>query len=203
MASRKASKSPRARKKKVGRRSGPTNTRALVLAAARASFARDGYEATTIRAVAGDARVDPALVMHFYGSKEGLFAAVLEQLDAVAETLLASLAGPRTGRGRRFTRAYFAVWEDPLTGSQLRGLVRAAIGSPRATGMFQGHVVASLTRSGLSASRRLGLLLAASHLFGTAVARYIIEVPVLVEVPVDKLVRRLAPVVDKYLRAAD
>jgi AcrR family transcriptional regulator len=187
----------------VGRRTGPTITRAAVLDAARARFACDGYEATTIRAVARDARVDPALVMHFYGSKEGLFSAVLEQLDAVAQTLLASLTGPRAGRGIRFTRAYFAVWEDPISGGQLRGLVRAAIGSPRVTQLFQGHVVASLTRSGLSASQRLGLLLAASHLFGTAVVRYIIEVPVLVEVPVDELVRRLGPVVDKYLRAAD
>jgi AcrR family transcriptional regulator len=201
MVSRKETQNSRAQKK-VGRRSGPTRTRAAVLDAARARFASDGYEAATIRAVARDARVDPALVMHFFGSKEGLLFAVLEELSDFAETMLASLAGPRAGRGRRFTRAYFEAWEAPVMGSQLRTLVRAAIGSPRASRAFQEHLAASLARSGISISQHAGLMLAASQLFGIAVVRYIIEVPVLVALSIDELVQRLGPTIDKYLRTA-
>jgi AcrR family transcriptional regulator len=201
MVTRNESKQSRSRKK-VGRRSGPHSARGAVLAAARLRFANDGYEATTIRAVARDARVDPSLVMQFYGSKEGLFSAVVEQ-RADPEIVLGSLAGPRAGRGRRFTRAYFSLWEDPVGGDQLRSIVRAAIGSPRATAVLQGLHVAKLAQSGIPASGHLGIVLAAAHLLGVAVARYILELPALVELPLEKLIQRLSPVIDKYLRAGD
>ena len=82
---------------KTGRRPGRQDSRRAVLDAARARFARDGYDATTIRGVAADAGVDPSLVMQFYGSKDGLLAAVLEQLANASEKLFASLAGPQAG----------------------------------------------------------------------------------------------------------
>jgi AcrR family transcriptional regulator len=189
------------RRKTTGRRPGRANSRGAILEAARARFARYGYDTTTIRGVAADAGVDPALVMQFYGSKEGLFAAILEEHTSVTKPLLAVLAGARTGLGERFTRAYLELWEDPVSGDQLRSLIRAVIGSPSATRMFQGLLEATLTRSAIPARRRLPSLLAASHLLGTAIARYIIQVPVLVAPSLDELVPLLSPAIDGYLNA--
>ena len=190
---------PPRRRSKIGRRRGRPDTRGAILDAARVRFASDGFDATTIRGVAAHARVDPALVMRFYGSKEGLFAAVLEQLADLSETLLASLAGPRPGVGERLTRVYFELWEKPATGNTLRSLVRAAIGSPRATATFQKFLTGRLTASGIRAPERVGFVLAASHLFGAAVGRYIVQAPALVDLSLDELVRLISPAVDRYL----
>jgi len=190
------SKRPR---KVTGRRPGRENSRGAILDAARARFARSGYEGTTIRGVAADAGVDPALVMQFYKSKEGLFLAILEQHANLTAPLRAVLAGPPAGMGARFTRAYLELWEDPISGDQLRSLIRATIGSPRATQMFQGLVKAVVTKSEIPVARRVASALAVTHLLGTAIARYILEVPVLVELPLDELVRLHSPAIERYL----
>lgn len=187
-------------RKKTGRRPGGQSSRGAVLDAARSRFARHGYDGTTIRGVAADAGVDPSLVMQFYGSKDGLFAAVLDQLADISETLFASLAGSQAGLGNRLTRAYLELWEDPSTGNTLRSLVRAAIGSPRAATTFQRYLTGRITHSGLPVPKRLGYLLAVSHLFGTAIGRYIVEAPVLVDAPLDELVRLISPAVNRYLK---
>ena len=202
MAVRVPSKSKRIRKT-TGRRPGGGNSRGAIIDAARTRFARDGYEATTIRGVAAAAGVDPALVMQFYGSKEGLFAAILEQHASLTKPLSTVLAGPKTGLGRRFTKAYLELWEDPVTGDKLRCLIRAAIGSPRATQMLQDAIRATVIKPGVPAARHVQSLLAATHLFGTAVARYILEIPALVAPSLDELVRLLTPAIERYLETKE
>ena len=137
--------------------------------------------------------------MQFYKSKEGLFLAILEQHANLTAPLRAVLAGPPAGMGARFTRAYLELWEDPISGDQLRSLIRATIGSPRATQMFQGLVKAVVTKSEIPVARRVASALAVTHLLGTAIARYILEVPVLVELPLDELVRLHSPAIERYL----
>src|SRR6187402_391316 len=113
-------------RKKTGRRPGGESSRGAVLEAARSRFARFGYDGTTIRGVAADAGVDPALVMQFYGSKEGLFAAAILDIHTTSlESMSTVLAGPRSGMDERFTRAYFELWEDPITGPKVQSLFRA------------------------------------------------------------------------------
>jgi len=175
----------------------------VVLEAARAWFARQGYEATTIRGIAADAGVDPALVMQFYGSKAGLFRAVLGKQSSVVEDLLAIVVGPQVGRGERFTRAYLQQWEDPVTGNTVRSIIRAAIGSQRASSLLRAYHSGRLSLSQFPEERRLGLMLATTHLLGTAIGRYIIGVPYLVAVPLDELVHLLSPAIDRYLRTAE
>jgi AcrR family transcriptional regulator len=187
------------RKKVPGRRPGRENSRGAIVDAARARFARDGYEATTIRGVASDAGVDPSLVMQFYGSKEGLFLAMIEQTSTMSDSLLAVLAGPRSGMGGRLTRAYLELWEDPITGDKMRSLFRAAIGSPRASRLYQNAIAEAMMQSELPVPRRLPSLLAVTHLLGTAIGRYLIEIPVLVAPSVEELVRLISPAVDGYL----
>lgn len=187
---------------KTGRRPGRESSRGAVLEAARSRFARYGYDATTIRSVAADAGVDPALVMQFYGSKEGLFAAaVLDIQTTIYERVLAALAGPRSGMDERFTRAYFELWEDPGTGPRLQSFFRAVIGSPLATAMYRAKLRG--TKSDIPTGRRLRIILGATHLLGTAISRYILEVPPIAALSIDELVALCAPAVSGHLRGAE
>ena len=68
-------------------------TRAAILAAARERFAQDGYERATIRAIAADAAIDPAMVMRYYGNKEKLFAAAASFV-AAARSRAVSVSSP-------------------------------------------------------------------------------------------------------------
>jgi AcrR family transcriptional regulator len=189
-------------RKKTGRRPGGESSRGAVLEAARSRFARFGYDATTIRGVAADAGVDPALVMQFYGSKEGLFAAaVLDVQTTIYERMLAVLAGPRSGMEERFTRAYFELWEDPGTGHRVQSFFRAVIGSPLATGLYR--TKARGTKADIPTRRLLRVVLASTHLLGTAISRYILEVPAVAILSLDELVELCAPAVSGHLRSAE
>ena len=53
-------------------------TRAAILEAAKARFARLGYETTTLRDIAAEAGSDVALVKRYFGGKEGLFTEALK-----------------------------------------------------------------------------------------------------------------------------
>ena len=102
-----------------------TETRADILAAARVRFGAEGYERTTLRAVAADVGVDPALVIRYFGSKQDLFAAAAEftldlpDLTGVAPDDVADALLP----------AFFKVWEDDTT---FVALLRAAMTSETA-----------------------------------------------------------------------
>ncbi len=86
--------------RRTGRRPGGPDTRADVLAAARTRFARVGYDNATIRAIATDADVDPALVHHYFGTKRDLFReAVAFPVDA--DRLLASIGDRPVDEGAR------------------------------------------------------------------------------------------------------
>jgi AcrR family transcriptional regulator len=196
------SSTPRSRKK-TGRRPGGQSSRGAVLDAARERFACNGFDATTIRAVAADAGVDPSLVMQFYGSKDGLFRAVLEQHSTISEKMLTVVVGPRVGLGERLTRAYLQLWEDPATGNTLRSLIRASIGSQRASSLLRTYHTEMLGRSRIPEERRFGLMLAASQLLGIAVARYLVGVPLLVAAPLEELVQHLGPTIDRYLNRTE
>ena len=173
-----------------------------MLESARSRFARYGYDATTIRSVAADAGVDPALVMQFYGSKEGLFAAaVLDIQKTIYERMLAVVAGPRSGMDERFTRAYFELWEDPGTGPRVQSFFRAVIGSPLATAMYRAKIRG--TKPDVRTGRLLRIVLASTHLLGTAIGRYILEVPALATLSIDELVHLCAPAVSGHLRGAE
>ncbi len=78
---------------RTGRRAGDSGTREAILQAARAQFAERGYDGATIRAIAAAAAVDPALVHHFYGSKESLFAAAMQLPVIPSEVISAVMAG--------------------------------------------------------------------------------------------------------------
>ena len=108
-----------------GRRPGAPDTRAEVLAAARASFAEKGFRGTTIRAVAAAAGVDPALVHHYFGTKDDLFVAALQVSVDPREVLAPVVAAGPDGAGERLLRTFLSVWDDPELQPGLVALARS------------------------------------------------------------------------------
>jgi AcrR family transcriptional regulator len=176
------------------------STKAAILAAARERFAGDGYERATIRAIAGDAGIDPALVMRYFGNKEKLFAAAAE-FDLRLPDLTAL---PRARVGAAFVEHFLDRWEaDDTFIALLRAAVTNDTAAKRVRAVFAGQVgpmIATLSGDPTRAPIRAGLV--SSQILGMALCRYILRVPPLVAMPRAELIAWLAPTVQRYLTAS-
>ncbi|MEU7715183.1 TetR family transcriptional regulator [Micromonospora chalcea] len=172
-------------------------TRAAILRAARERFAADGYDRATIRAIAADARIDPSMVMRYYGSKEGLFAAAAEfdlRLPDLAEV-------PPDRLGETLIRHFVRRWEADGT---LVALLRAAATNPgaadRMRGIFAGQLATAVARTSAdpaTAERRAGLV--ASQILGLALTRYVVRLPPVVDLDPEELTAWVGPTIQRYL----
>jgi AcrR family transcriptional regulator len=187
---------------RTGRRPGPSTTRAAILAAARRRFADEGYDATSLRAIAIDAGVDPGVVLHFFGSKDGLFqAAVGWPFDPAR--LAPVFAGPGSHvSGTRVARTFLELWDDPLTRASLEAVLRSAMSHRESARLLREFVVHELFARLVShldgADAGLRANLAAAQLIGVAILRYIVRIEPLASASTDDLVARLAPTLDRY-----
>jgi AcrR family transcriptional regulator len=176
-------------------------TRADILDAARALFAKLGYERTTVREIAAQANVDPALVIRYFGSKDGLFARAAEfdlQLPDLTKT-------PSSQLGETLIRHFLDLWEGPSSTGSLTVLLRAAAtnedAAAKAREIFARQVrpmLGSVTDR-LEASTRAGLV--SSHLLGLALCRYVLNVPPVVAMKPEQIIRYVGPVLQRYLTA--
>lgn len=134
--------------RRAGRRAGESGTREAILAAARAQFADHGYDGATIRVIAAAAGVDPALVHHFHGSKEQLFAAAMRLPVIPSEVLTAALApggrGPGVSLGQHLVRTVLGVWESEEVRGPFLGLLRSAMTSEQAAAMLREFVTEAI-----------------------------------------------------------
>ncbi len=185
-----------------GRRPGAPDTRSEILAAARALFAERGYGGTSVRAVAGAAGVDPALVHHYFGTKDDLFVAALELPVDPRVALRPVLEGGLEGAGERLVRVFLSVWDDESARLPLLGLVRGVV-EPEGRQLLRdgllGVVLGPLAPAlGLDdAERRVALV--ASQMIGLVMLRYVLEVEPLVSTDTETLVATYAPTVQRYL----
>jgi AcrR family transcriptional regulator len=122
------------RRKKAGRRPGQSGTREAILSAAGKQFAERGYDRTTIRSVATEARVDAALVLHYFRSKQRLFLTVVELPFEPAAVLPGLLAGDRRRVGERLARLFVSALDDADARNRWTGMIRAAASEPAAAG---------------------------------------------------------------------
>ena len=185
-----------------GRRPGAPDTRAEVLDAARTSFAEKGFRSTTIRAVAASAGVDPALVHHYFGTKDDLFVAALEIPVDPREVLAPVVAAGPDGAGERLLRTVLGVWDDPAVQPGLLALVRSLIGDDSGGLVRDGFipVVVGPVLAALVVDRpEVRIPLVASQVAGLIVARYVLAVPQMVAMPAEDLVARMGPVLQHYL----
>jgi AcrR family transcriptional regulator len=194
--------SARPRPASRGRRPGSPDTRAAVLAAAQAAFAERGFRGTTIRAVAADAGVDPALVHHYFGTKDDLFVAALEIPVDPREALAPVIAGGLDGAAERMLRVFLGVWDDPDNRLPLLAVVRGAF-DPAGHALFaEGFLPAVLLPIGAALgvddpARRMPLV--ASQLIGLIALRYILEVEPVASMGAEEIVAVYAPTIQRYL----
>jgi AcrR family transcriptional regulator len=176
-------------------------TRAAILTAARRRFAADGFERTTIRAIAADAGIDPSMVMRYYGSKDGLFAAAAD-LDLHLPDLAAV---PREKLGETLVRHWVALWEggrsdDELLIVLLRSAVTKEGAAEQLRAVFGAQVakaVATVVDDPAEAPTRAGLV--ATQMLGLALCRHILRLPPVVALDVDTLIASVSHTVQRYL----
>lgn len=177
-----------------------------MLEVARRRFLAEGYQAVTMRSIAAEAGVDAALISYFFGSKQGLFAATLALAANPAKVLGAALPGPPETLPERLVRALVTTWDGEETGAPLRAFVRAAAAEPEVGRLLrefvQREMVDRITEQlgGRDARQRAGVL--TIQLSGVIFSRYVIEVEPAASMPVDELVRLLAPGLRATLRPA-
>ena len=186
-----------------GRRPGKRSTKQAVLEAARARFASDGFASTTIRSIAADAGVDASQVMQFFGSKDDLFASVIDVPHSALQHFDTAFEGPDEHLGERVVRAYLSAWEGiPAESEPLMAMLRSAIVSEHARAELREFIQSRLQEgtvgnSAAEASLRAGL--ASSMLVGVITNRRIIGVPMLMDADTEQLVSILAPAIQQIL----
>ncbi len=180
-----------------GPRSAPT--RQAILTAARARFAAEGYERTTVRAVATDAGIDASMVMRYYGSKEGLFAAAAD-----IDLRLPDLAGVEPDRlGEVLARHFVSLWEGSSHDDALVVLLRTATthegAAQRMREVFARQAVPAISSAlgDTDGQRRAGLV--ASQLLGVALCRYVIRFEPIASQDPDQLAADIATTIQRYL----
>ena len=195
---------------RTGRRPGPgqgagasTTARDSILAAARAAFGASGYDGASLRAIASAAGVDQALIHHYFGTKERLFAAATWlPLDLEAARGLVA-AGPPEELGGRLVRFFMSLWEDPVRRQILLSHLRTAATDPAAATLFrnvilEGRVMPVLAEAGVTDSVWRATLVG-SQLIGLCFARYLLGVEPLASASIDELVAAVGPTVQRYV----
>ncbi|WP_203433968.1 TetR family transcriptional regulator [Jiangella asiatica] len=179
-------------------------TRTSILTAARTLLAERGFEATTIRAVAARAGIDPSMVMRYYGSKDGLFRASVEldlRLDLVPRE-------PLDGVGAALARHFLSRWEGDLADEAITLLLRSAGTTPMAAEQLRtifdeqvaGFVGGVIPGDRAEAVHRAGLV--STQLLGLALTRYVLELPPVVAMDAGTVVASVGPVLQHHLTGA-
>ncbi|WP_199847147.1 TetR/AcrR family transcriptional regulator [Kitasatospora fiedleri] len=174
-----------------------------MLAAARTEFAARGYQKASMRAIARAAGVDPALLHHYFGSKDRLFAAALEFPFDPRTVVEQVFAGDPATVGERVAGFVLALWEQPAVRERLLALVRTAAASEEVAALMRGFMVTELVAR--VADRldvpepELRVELVMSQVVGLAMARYVIAVEPLASAPPEVLAPLLGRTVQGYL----
>jgi AcrR family transcriptional regulator len=186
-----------------GRRPGAPDTRAAILAAARHGFAASGFGGTSVRSIAAEAGVDPALVHHYFGSKDELFLAALElPIDPRKVLLPAIAAGGIDTAAERMVRAFLSVWDDEEMRVRLVAVFRGIFDADGERLVREGFlpVVLGPVGEALGIDRpELRMPLVASQMLGLITLRYIVGVEPLASLSPDELVEIYAPTLQRYL----
>jgi AcrR family transcriptional regulator len=178
-------------------------TREAIAEAARRLFGGEGYDRVTVRAIAAAAGVDPALVIHYFGTKERLFLSVAGLPIPPEEVVARLLAGDRSSAGLRLARLVVGLLEDPRQRARVTAVVRAAASEPSAAELMRELLSRELT---LPLAEALGsedaalrANLAGSQVVGLIMARYVVGVEPLASTPAETVIAAVAPTLQRYL----
>jgi AcrR family transcriptional regulator len=156
--------------------------------------------------IAADAGVDPALVLHYFGSKADLFAASVDMPVSPSTELGALARTDPSLLGAAILRTIFGIWDRPDGLNAWLGLLRSATSDPRAARMLREFLASAIieplagTLDVPDADRRVAL--AASQIMGLGMARYAIELEPLATAATDDIVSTLAPALQHLLTSS-
>ena len=189
---------------RTGRRPGAPDTRDAILAVARRGFALRGFDATSVRDIATAANVDPALVIHYFGTKEGLFVAATGLPDGLA-VLFENLAMlPLHDFAAALVRAYLQLIDSDGSRNAILALVRSAVSNDKAAATLREFLTAQLlpviARLTPHPDAQLRASLVTAQLIGIATQRHVIRLEPLVKATPDEIVALAAPAIEQYLR---
>ncbi|MFZ1175973.1 MAG: TetR family transcriptional regulator [Mycobacterium sp.] len=176
---------------------------ARILAAARSEFAKHGWAGTAIRAVARLADVDPALIYHYFGSKEGLLDAATAPPQKWLDSVVRTWSTPKADLGRQLIRNVLDAWTDEDIGPALRAVVLTAAHETQTRDKLRLIVERGLIGESTLGDdederlRRSGLI--ASQLIGFALLRYVWKIEPIASMPDDAVVAAIAPNLQRYV----
>jgi AcrR family transcriptional regulator len=190
-------------RKRPGRPPGASDTRDRILVSARELFARNGFDKTSIRAVAAAADVDSALVHHYYGTKEQLFTAAI-RIPIDPMTVLGPLReAPVEELGYKLPSLVLPLWDSELGAgviATIRSLLSGAdVGLVRS---FMREVIIEEIAARVDSPPGTGIIRAefvASQVAGVLMARYILELQPFASLPAEQIAETIAPNLQRYL----
>lgn len=190
--------------RRTGRRPGNPATREAILAAARNAFAERGFDQASIRTIATAAGVDPALVHHYFGTKDQLFVAAMNFPLDPAEVVSQAITGDRDTVGERLVRTVVEVWDSPA-GAAGVALLRSAMSHEWTARLMRDFLVTQILRR-VQAHLHLApeeaplrMSLVASQIAGLAMTRYILKLEPLVSASPETLVAAVGPTLQRYI----
>ncbi|MEU0564483.1 TetR family transcriptional regulator [Nonomuraea sp. NPDC005983] len=187
-------------KRRPGRRPGAADTRGEILTAARRVFAEKGFDKATVRGIAREAKVDPALVHHYFDTKEGMFAAAMALPVTPEQVIPLLLDGPSESIGERLVRMLLEVTAEPETREPMIALIRSAMTNDQAVTMFREFITnALLYRVADSLGvPHLRVEAAFAQMLGVIMSRYVLRLEPLASADAEELVELLAPTIQRY-----
>lgn len=192
---------------RTGRRKGNPRTRQEILDGARPLFAERGFTGTSIRAVAASAEVDPALVHHYFGTKEGLFHAA-QDIPIDPEALIASVVeGGRPGAPRRLAETFLRVWESPETGPAMISVLRRAMADRESAALLRDFAGATVLHTAAEqllehldpTAAQPRIMFTVSQMLGLVILRNVLCVEPLASIPAEQIAAAVAPALERYL----
>ena len=190
---------------RTGRRPGNQDTREAIIAAAREAFAEKGYDRASIRAIATGAGVDPALVHHYFGTKDQLFLATVNAPIDPAQILTRVLDGSTEELPERLVRTFLSVWDHPVSGPAAVALLRSGLQHDWSARMLREFLTTRVIRRVISqlqldpAEAPLRGSLVATQMIGLGLIRYVLKVEPLAAAPPEVVVAAVAPTIHRYL----
>ncbi|WP_061291252.1 TetR/AcrR family transcriptional regulator [Herbidospora cretacea] len=188
-------------RRRPGRRPGSLDTRGEIITAARGVFAEKGFDKATVRGIAREAGVDPALVHHYFDTKEGLFVAAMQFPVEPSVAVPMILAGPREELGERLIRFILTVASDEDRRAPIIAMIRSAMSNEQAATMvreFLGEAVLQRLAQGLGIDP-IRVEAAFGQMIGVVMLRYIVKIEPIASASPDELVALLAPTLQRYV----
>ncbi|SOJ55129.1 HTH-type transcriptional repressor [Mycobacterium simulans] len=190
-------------RRRPGRPVGSSDSRERILASARELFAHNGIDRTSIRAVAAKAGVDAALVHHYFGTKQQLFAAAIHLPIDPMEVITPMRETPVEELGYKLPSLLLPLWDSEL-GAGLIATLRSLISGSEVSlaRSFLQEVIGVEVGSRVDnppGSGKIRTQFVASQLMGVVMARYIVKIEPFASLPSEQIAQTIAPNLQRYL----